>query len=64
MKSTLEDIEVFLHHWTDKAYLVSADGDAEQSVWLPKSRSEVDVERVGKVTLTANQSLLEEKGLV
>ncbi|QIG76926.1 hypothetical protein EVC30_097 [Rhizobium phage RHph_Y1_11] len=59
-KDKLEDVEVYLHHWTEKAYLVSADGDNEQSVWIPKSRCEVSIEKVGQVTLTAPQSYLEE----
>lgn len=40
--SDLHDLAVALHHQTDRAVLVSSDGDESKSVWLPKSRIEID----------------------
>lgn len=64
MKSNLEDIEVHMHAQTEKAVLVSADGDAEQAEWIPKSQCELEHKRGRIWVLTAEQNLLEEKGLV
>ncbi|MCO5157918.1 MAG: hypothetical protein M9945_14410 [Aquamicrobium sp.] len=64
MKSNLEDIEVHMHHQTDKAVLVSTDGDRENAVWVPKSQCQVEHKRGRLWVLTAEQSLLEDKGLV
>lgn len=64
MRSNLEDIDVHLHHQTDKAVLVSDDGDEKRAVWVPKSMCELE-HKGGRVwTLTAEQSFLEDKGLV
>jgi hypothetical protein len=41
MKSDLIDIEVFLHYETEKAVLVSDDGDKDKSVWVPKALIEL-----------------------
>jgi hypothetical protein len=64
MRSNLEDIEVCMHHQTDKAVLVSTDGDEDGAVWIPKSQCEVEHLRGRIWRLTAAQSLLEEKDLV
>ncbi len=66
MRSNLTDIEVYLHHETEKAFLVSLDG--EKKVWIPKSQA--DMEQPAHLTptllhiLTAPEPLLIEKGLV
>lgn len=39
-KSDLVDIELCLHHETEKAYLVSDDGERSNAVWVPKSQCE------------------------
>lgn len=68
MKSNLTDIEVYLHHETEKAWLVSLDG--ETKVWIPKSQAELDPFGRGHkhitptFTLTAPEPLLIEKGLI
>lgn len=40
-KSDLIDVAVALHHETDKAWLVSDDGDKNKAVWIPKSQAEI-----------------------
>jgi hypothetical protein len=42
MRSALTDIEVFIHVRTERAVLVSVDGDRERAVWLPLSQIEVE----------------------
>ena len=67
MKSDLIDIEVFFHHETDKAILVSSQTtDYTDRVWLPKSV--VDIEDGARLnsfcTITLPERLAIEKGLV
>jgi len=64
MRSNLADIEVRVHRRTEKAVLVSNDGDSKNAVWIPKSQCEIAHTRGDVFTLTAEQSLLEEKELV
>lgn len=65
MKSTLHDIEVYLHHETEKAWLVSLDGERAKAVWVPKSAAELEKRPNIRVwMLTAPEALLTEKGLV
>lgn len=72
MKSNLTDIEVHLHHETDKAWLVSLYGERTKGQWIPKSQAEMEMVVVlnppGRSsdvwTLTAPEPLLIEKGLV
>jgi hypothetical protein len=64
VRSNLEDIEVWLHHSTDLAWLVSTDGERKSAVWVPKSRCEMEHVRGHTWTMTAPQPVLEEKGLV
>lgn len=65
MKSNLEDVEVYKHHETEKAWLVSLDGNRPDAVWVPKSMAELAPTRKTQVwVLTAPQDVLEEKGLV
>lgn len=66
MKSNLTDLELMVHHWTDKAVLVSADGNREAAQWLPKSQIELEEEPcAGKAQIiTLPQRLAEDKGLV
>jgi hypothetical protein len=64
-KNELTDIEVFVHHRTASAALVSDDGDDDNAVWLPLSQIELDpdVDR-GKTTLTGPTWLLQSKELI
>lgn len=34
----LTDIEVAIHHETERAILVSLDGDEDNAIWLPKCK--------------------------
>lgn len=66
MKSDLVDLDVQIHASTEKAILVSTDGERANAVWLPLSQIEVERKR-GKVSLavvTVPEWLATEKGLV
>lgn len=66
MKSDLEDITVVLHHTTERAVLVSENGDRDDAVWLPLSQIEVRPvsNASGCVEITAPEWLLKDKGLI
>lgn len=66
MRSDLVDIDITLHHETEKAYLVSSDVSTPEKIWVPKSLCELDGGDPPRKrgTLTLSQSLAEEKGLV
>lgn len=64
MQSTLTDIEVRIHHATDRAVLVSTDGERDGAVWVALSMCEVETMPKGLATITMEQWLAEEKGLV
>lgn len=53
MKSDLTDLTLALHAETERAVLVSDDGDAKKSKWLPKSQ--VEIERTDKFCQFKNQ---------
>lgn len=61
-RSTLVEIEVDVITMTDKAILVTHDGDTE--TWIPKSMCEY--EKVGRMqyVLTMEESFAADKGLV
>lgn len=42
MKSDLIEVAVQLHHETEKAWLVSDDGEKKNAVWIPKSQAEIE----------------------
>jgi hypothetical protein len=42
MKSDLIELAVQLHAETEKAWLVSDDGEAKNAVWIPKSQAEIE----------------------
>lgn len=63
-KSDLLDISVQLHHETDKAILVSDDGDRDKAVWLPKSQVELEHTSDRIVTVTLPEWLAHDKGLI
>lgn len=70
MKSDLVDITVQMHVETEKAILVSDDGDKDNAVWLPKSQVEVEFhpsmkERGnGIATITLPEWLAKDKGMI
>jgi len=56
-RSTLTNIDVVIHHGTEKALLVSIDGVESHAQWLP--RSAIDVEnKPGFVTATKRNGQL------
>lgn len=65
-KSELVDLEMFRHHATEKAVLVSLDGEKEKAVWLPLSAIELEPSQGSRnvVTVTMPRELAEDKGLV
>ena len=60
----LTEILVQIHHETDKAILVSLDGDKKKAVWLPRSQIEIEDKGKGIHEITIPIWLAEEKGLV
>jgi hypothetical protein len=63
MKSDLVDVFVAIHHRTEKAVLVSLDGERSKAVWLPLSQIEIE-ERERDSIVTMPERLAIEKGLV
>ncbi len=64
MKSEIVDIDVQVHRWTERAVLVSDDGDSEKAEWIPLSQCEL-VQKKGSIyTMTLSESLAKEKGLI
>lgn len=62
-KSDLVDLTMQLHAETDKAILVSDDGDKAKAVWLPKSQ--IEFEQKGPIVeVTMPSWLATDKGLV
>ena len=63
MKSKLHDLEFVIHARTEKAVLVSDDGDVKRAKWLPLSQIEVTDEPLGCIVqVTAPEWLLIDKG--
>mgnify|MGYP001377871303 CR=1 FL=1 len=64
-RSTIVDIDVHIHHKTDKAALVSTDGDSDNAEWLPFSQCEIE-EKPGSTiaVLSCEEWLAVEKGFV
>lgn len=63
-KSDLSDVDVYVHHRTPAAVLVSDDGERDNAVWLPLSQIEIDDTPHGEATVTAPEWLLRDKGLI
>lgn len=64
-KSDLIDVSAQLHRETDKAVLVSDDGERENALWLPKSQIEfTPPDRKGVTTITLPEWLAKDKGLI
>ena len=64
MKSDLIDLEMLLHHETEKAILVSDDGDEKKAVWIPKSGCEFERKDGSFVTVTMPEWRALDKGLI
>ncbi len=64
MSRELYDIKVQIHHRTEKAVLVSDDGDRNRAVWLPLSQIEINEESAGVLDLTLPLWLAKDKGLI
>lgn len=62
-KQELYDITVQVIHETDKAWLVTEDG--EKKIWIPKSVGEMSEPKVANTcVLTAPEWILKDKGLL
>lgn len=62
-KSDLIDVAVQLHHETEKAWLVSDDGDKKNAVWIPKSQAEIEPKGKAHI-LTMPEWLAADKRLI
>lgn len=63
MKSDLIDLELCRHHETERAVLVSLDGDRTKAVWLPLAV--IEIEPKGRnVIVTMPERLALEKELI
>jgi len=60
----LTDITVQLHQETERAILVSDDGETDNAVWLPKSQVEFVTKSAGIIEVTLPEWLATERGLV
>lgn len=60
----LVDLDLHIHAVTDKAILVSENGDAEKAVWLPKSQIEYEDDNKDGVKVTLPEWLAMEKLLI
>lgn len=63
-RSTVIDIQAVIHHETEKAVLVSTDGDRENAVWLPLSAVEVYRTDDGWAEITLPERLALDRGLI
>ena len=66
MRSDVIDIDVHVHARTEKAVLVSDDGDKEGAVWLPLSQVEIEPHATAQrvYVLTLPEWFASEKGLI
>ncbi len=60
----LVDLTLQLPHETERAILVSDDGDAESAVWLAKSQIEIEPKGRGVVEVACPYWLAKERGLI
>lgn len=63
-RSSLIDIELTVHHETEKAILVSDDGDRDNAVWLPLAAVEVERKERGLAIVTMPEQLALDRGLI
>lgn len=60
----LVDLSLHIHHETEKAILISLNGNREKATWLPKSQIEYEEDRHGGVEVTIPEWLAKEKELI
>lgn len=65
-KNELIDLTLYLHHETDRAYLVSDTGEEDAAVWVPKSQCEFNARKPGSAVceFTMAEWLAQAKGLI
>jgi hypothetical protein len=63
-KSDLVTISMSLHHRTERAILVSDDGERDKAVWIPKSQCEFEETSPGIVEVTMSERTALDKGLI
>ena len=64
MASDEYELDLFLHHETEKAIKVSDSGDEEDAVWLPRSQVQIMYQRDDLITVVMSEKLAQEKELV
>lgn len=62
-RSNLVEVNVQLHHETEKAWLVSITGEKKDAVWVPRSQAELH-EKGSIHVLECPEWLATDKGLV
>ena len=63
MKSDLIDVEMKIHHTTERSILASTDGERDNAVWLPLAHIEVANKERGVAEVTMPEWLAVERGL-
>jgi hypothetical protein len=63
-KSGLVDVEVQIHHRTERAVLVSDDGDRENAVWLALALVEIEMKQGDLAEVTMPEWLAKERGFI
>lgn len=63
-KSEIIDVTMQVHHETERAILVSDDGDKDRAVWLPFSQIEIERQLGGLVIITLPTWLAQDKGII
>lgn len=63
-RSNIVDLSLHLHAVTEKAILVSENGDKDKAVWLPKSQVEYEEQKSGYVEVQCPEWLANDKGLI
>lgn len=63
-RSNVIDLELHMHAETERAILVSENGDEDKGVWLPKSQVEFEHLRSGYVEVTLPRWLAKKHGLI
>jgi hypothetical protein len=62
-KSDLVEIDVVLHHETEKAFKVSTDGNDDKAAWVPKSQCQLSGDGRNR-TLELPEWMAQQKGLI
>lgn len=63
-KSDLVDVTCHVHHTTERAVLVSDDGNIEKAVWLSLSLVEIEMKRPPIAEITMPEWLAKQRGLI